>query len=1081
MSISSRSAADVACKILATSVLVFLLFVAGCGTSNTVTIAPPAKLAFTVQPTNVAAGSSVTPAVVVSVEDAQGNVVTTATNQITMAIGTNPSSGTLGGTAQVTAVNGVATFSNLSINNAGTGYTLTASATGLTSATSSAFNVVGAATKLAFTVQPSNVAAGASITAAVAVSVEDALGNVVTTGAAATSQITIAIGTNPSSGTLSGTAQANAVAGVATFSTLSINKVGTGYTLTATATGLTAATGSAFNVTAGVATKLAFTGQTSSTTAGAAITPAVIVSIEDAQGNVVLTATNQITIAIATNPSSGTLSGTRQVNAVAGVATFSNLSINNAGTGYTLMASATGLTSMISSAFNVTVGLPAKLAFTVQPSTVAASSSITPAVTVSIEDALGNLVVAATNQITIAIGTNPSGGTLSGTTQVNASAGVAAFSTLSINNAGTGYTLTASATALTSATSSAFNVFGAATQLIFTVQPSNVAAGSSITPAITVSVEDAQGAVVLTATNQITIAIGANPSTGTLSGTAQVNAVAGVATFSTLSINNVGTGYTVTASASGFTTVTSNAFNVTAVIVDPCATIGTGSESFLNGQYVWLTQGFDNGTTPEPALVGGVLTFNGTGSINSGGTIDSNLNSTHGVSSLAVTGGTYKVGSDHRACLAIATSQGTQHYRVSLGNISAGVAQVGHMINVDAAGPFTTGTLRKQSGTIPTTLSGAFAFEASSTQNTANCNNSVCGGKFAVAGVTTFSSNGSATGEIDFSQNGQLDASNTLTAWPASAGGGFTGGSYTINSTTGRGTLTFTPNGSSNAVHMQVYVVSATDLLLMDIDDQTQNSLFAGEALQQSGSFTQSSLNGPSILYDSSFSSGNPATTGAMIARITIPSSGTLNIFGYSAGGGTTQCEPQASPCTASTTPASATYVVDATGRVTLTGAGNHAPIFYMVSANKAFFLGSSGGVEAGRIEPQSSTSAPTGAAFAFGSIELGDSSADDSEGFATFTSGSVSGTTDNNSRGTLNLDQTFGVPTALNVSVDSTGLGLISGNNLACTIPLNGAIVASPCQLIFYVISPTRVVLIDITNGQGQANQNPSLQVADQ
>jgi hypothetical protein len=38
-------------------------------------------------------------------------------------------------------VNGVATFSNLSINKTGSGYTLTASHSGLTSATSSSFNV----------------------------------------------------------------------------------------------------------------------------------------------------------------------------------------------------------------------------------------------------------------------------------------------------------------------------------------------------------------------------------------------------------------------------------------------------------------------------------------------------------------------------------------------------------------------------------------------------------------------------------------------------------------------------------------------------------------------------------------------------------------------------------------------------------------------------------------------------------------------------------------------------------------------------------------------------------------------------
>ena len=47
-------------------------------------------------------------------------------------------------------------------------------------------------------------------------------------------------------------------------------------------------------------------------------------------------------MAIGTNPSSGTLAGTLTVNAVAGVATFANLSINAAGSGYTLGASATG-------------------------------------------------------------------------------------------------------------------------------------------------------------------------------------------------------------------------------------------------------------------------------------------------------------------------------------------------------------------------------------------------------------------------------------------------------------------------------------------------------------------------------------------------------------------------------------------------------------------------------------------------------------------------------------------------------------------------------------------------------------------
>src|SRR5205807_163384 len=106
-------------------------------------VGAPAKLVFTVQPSSAAAGAGITPAMQVAVQDAQGNPVTTATTSITLAIGTNPASGTLAGTTTVAAVNGVATFSNLSIDTAGTGYTLTASATGLTGATSSVFNVVG--------------------------------------------------------------------------------------------------------------------------------------------------------------------------------------------------------------------------------------------------------------------------------------------------------------------------------------------------------------------------------------------------------------------------------------------------------------------------------------------------------------------------------------------------------------------------------------------------------------------------------------------------------------------------------------------------------------------------------------------------------------------------------------------------------------------------------------------------------------------------------------------------------------------------------------------------------------------------
>src|SRR5260370_23198247 len=97
--------------------------------------------------------------------------------------------------------------------------------------------------------------------------------------------------------------------------------------------------------------------------------------------------------------------------------------------------------------------------------------AISPAVTVQVLDAFNNLTSSTAN-VTLAIGTNPGGGTLSGTTTVAAVSGVATFSNLSINKTGTGYTLAASSGALTGATSNTFNITaGVGRQLVFPPQP----------------------------------------------------------------------------------------------------------------------------------------------------------------------------------------------------------------------------------------------------------------------------------------------------------------------------------------------------------------------------------------------------------------------------------------------------------------------------------------------------------------------------------------------------------------------------------------------------------------------------------
>ncbi|HKE90138.1 MAG TPA: alkaline phosphatase family protein, partial [Gemmatimonadales bacterium] len=279
-----------------------------------------------------------------------------------------------------------------------------------------------------------------------------------------------------------------------------------------------------------------------------------------------------VTVAIGTDPSNGTLSGTTTMAAVAGVATFAGLSIDKTGTGYTLTASATGVTSATSGAFDI---VTTQLAFTTQPGTTVAATGITPAITVAATIPGGGTDPSFTGSVTIAIGANPASGSLSGTKTVNAVAGVAAFADLHIDKAGTGYTLAATSPGAGGATSGTFSVIaGAAAQLTFTVQPSVTAAGAGITPAVAVTASDLAGNLATSYSGAVTVAIGANPGSGTLSGTATQSAVAGVATFTGLSINSAGTGYTLVASANGVTSATSGSFDVTTVQSGPLPSFG---------------------------------------------------------------------------------------------------------------------------------------------------------------------------------------------------------------------------------------------------------------------------------------------------------------------------------------------------------------------------------------------------------------------------------------------------------------------------------------------------------------------------
>jgi hypothetical protein len=107
----------------------------------TIFVPIPTSLAFVQQPTSSATTVSIAPPVTVAIQDQNGVTVANSTAAVTVGIQTNPGNASLAGTTTVNAVNGIATFSNLSIAPIANGYTLSAVSGSLPSVTSAAFNI----------------------------------------------------------------------------------------------------------------------------------------------------------------------------------------------------------------------------------------------------------------------------------------------------------------------------------------------------------------------------------------------------------------------------------------------------------------------------------------------------------------------------------------------------------------------------------------------------------------------------------------------------------------------------------------------------------------------------------------------------------------------------------------------------------------------------------------------------------------------------------------------------------------------------------------------------------------------------
>lgn len=294
-------------------------------------------------------------------------------------------------------------------------------------------------------------------------------------------------------------------------------------TLTATDASNAGITGNVmFTLNPAAAAQLAFTTQPPATATAGATLPSFAVSIEDSFGNIA-TSDNTHTITIASTPT-GVSCTAGTVTVASGTATFTTCSFATPNT-YTLNAttSAGGVTPATSTQIVVSVGTANKLAFTTEPPANATTGVVLTSFAVAVKDSAGNVVTSSSAPVTIA--SSPAG--ISCTSNpVNASSGVATFSTCSINTAGT-FTLTATSPGLTSAMSTNISVVsGVATHLVLSAATTTPVAGASDN--LTITAEDASNNVVTSYTGSKSLTFsgapagpsGVSPTVTNVSGTA---------------------------------------------------------------------------------------------------------------------------------------------------------------------------------------------------------------------------------------------------------------------------------------------------------------------------------------------------------------------------------------------------------------------------------------------------------------------------------------------------------------------------------------------------------------------------------
>ena len=374
-------------------------------------------------------------------------------------------------------------------------------------------------------------------------------------------------------------------------------------------------------------------------------------------------------------------------------------------------------------------------------------------------------------------------------------------------------------------------------------------------------------------------------------------------------------------------------FSMTVVdpVNSPCSVITDNNPGILSGNYAFLLQGFQGGTTNgTPVAMAGSFAANGSGGITGG---EQGLNLAAGPQHLTITGGSYAVNTSGQGCVQLNYSGGTTtsavfHFALSLELNGSNVATHGRIIEFDAyqgtqggtATKLAAGVIRLQDTSEFATASLAPRYAFGMDGFNSNGGHAVIGGSFSLN--TTNGDLTSVTEDVDNAGSVNLFTGQTglVTTVPTS---GTTG---TLE--TGRELVTISISGGST-FHFVGYIVNTNELFLISADAlAAATPIYSGRAILTGSSYSQSSVSGNYIFHATAVDYQGDGTSCAASGPCVEVEAGHVNANSSTGALTGTQFSSQAG--VEQTNPiTNTTYAVNATtGRVVVTSSGEPSILY---------------------------------------------------------------------------------------------------------------------------------------------------------